>query len=249
MQGEWQKAIIVGASSGIGESLARELAAGGCSVVLVGRRADRLHQIASSINGMSQTLAHVHVADVIELGTAETSFETCVQMLQGLDLIIYAAGIMPIIAPTEYDTQKDSSVIRTNLEGAIAWLNAAAKRFERAQSGTIVGIGSVAGERGRRGYPAYAASKAGLECYLESLRNRLSILGVSIVTVKPGPVVTEMTESLGKKPGMIDSETAAKLILRGSKKFGKTIYVPWKWGPIAAIIRSLPSIIMRRLKI
>lgn len=249
MQTEWRKAIVVGASSGIGEALTRELTASGCSVVIVARRKDRLDQIVASINGMSQNLAFAYVADVKDNFSTEASFEECVKLLGGLDLFIYAAGVMPIITQTEYDTTKDILTLQTNLEGAIAWINCAAKRFERAQSGTIIGIGSVAGDRGRRGYPVYAASKAGLDCYLESLRNRLSQYGVSIITSKPGPVKTEMTQPLGNRPGMIDSQTAAKVILRGARKFGKTVYVPWILGTVSAILRTIPSVIMRKLKI
>jgi short-subunit dehydrogenase len=137
----------------------------------------------------------------------------------------------------------------TNLVAAAGWLNPAAKRFERARSGTIVGIGSVSGDRGRRGNPAYGASKAGLECFLESLRNRLAPLGVSVVTVKPGPIATEMTAQLGKLPGMIPAEKAAELIVRAAKKRNKTAYIPWKWWLVSRILRAIPSPIFRKLKI
>ncbi len=244
----WKRAIIVGASSGLGAELARQLTASGCSVVLFGRRADKLKSLCQEINGQSQNLAFSIAADVLDHESITSHFQSAIDLLKGLDLFIYSAGIMPIITETEYDSEKDSKTIRTNLESAILWTNCAAKRFERAKSGTIIGIGSVSGDRGRRGFPAYSASKAGLECYLESLRNRLSKNNVSVVTIKPGPIHTEMTEPLGKRPGMINVNSAATLILKGASKFSKTVYVPAKWYFVALIIRALPSLIMRKLK-
>lgn len=249
MSSYWKKAIVVGASGGIGEHLARQLSAQGCAVALVGRRKERLEALAREINGESLKLAHVVCTDVREISSAEEKFDECVSILEGLDLIIYAAGIMPLVAPNEYNTQKDAEIVATNLTGAIAWLNPAAKRFEKARAGTIVGIGSVAGDRGRRGNPAYSASKAGLECYLESLRNRLSRFGVSVVTVKPGPVATPMTEGRGPLPGTITADTAARLILRAARRFSKTAYIPWRWYLVSKVIRAMPSVLFRRLSI
>lgn len=245
----WKRAIVVGASSGIGEALARKLAARGCRVALVARREDRLKHIAATINGVSLDLAKYYVHDVARVEETDDLFQKIVRDIEGLDLIVYTAGTMPHIDPTEYDTCKDKAVIDTNLTGAIAWFNAAAKRFERARGGTILGIGSVAGDRGRRGYPAYGASKAGLDCYLESLRNRLSRFNVSVVTAKPGPVATEMTATRGKLPGMISVDKASDLILQGAQKFGKIVYIPSKWWLVSRVLRAIPSALFRRMKI
>lgn len=245
---DWKYAIVVGASSGVGEKVARKLAATGCRVALVGRREDRLRQIAIDINGPSLHLAIPYHFDVTDFDNASTYFETIVQELGGLDLIVYAAGIMPALGPTEYDITKDKKIIETNLIGAMAWLNPAAKRFERAKSGVIVGIGSASGDRGRAKFPAYGASKAGLECYLESLRNRLATLGVSVVTVKPGPIDTEMTRPFGKAPFMISADRAADLILKAARKANKTVYIPWRWWLIMKIIKLIPSPVFRRMR-
>ncbi len=245
----WKRAIVVGASSGIGESIARKLAARGCRVGLVARREDKLRAIAIDINGATLDLAKVYPHDVSHFSEAEDLLQTIIHDLEGLDLIVCAAGVMPAIGPTEYDTCKDKVIIDTNLIGVIAWLNAAAKRFERTRGGTIVGIGSVSGDRGRRGNPAYSASKAGLDSYLESLRNRLSQYDVSVVTAKPGPVETDMTARLGKLPGMISVDKAADMILAGAQKFGKTVYVPGKWWLVSRVLRAIPSGIFRRVKI
>lgn len=246
---DWKRAIIIGASSGIGEALAKRLAASGCKVALVARREDRLRTLASALNTPTFEAARVYIHDVQDSAASDGLFQDIVRDMEGVDLVVYAAGIMPAIGPTEYDTAKDKLIIDTNLVGAVAWLNAAAKRFERVGGGTIVGICSPSGDRGRRGNPAYGASKAGLECFLESLRNRLSKHGVSVVTAKPGPVSTDMTAGLGKLPGMISVDAAADKIIAGSRKFGKTFYVPGKFRLIMSVIRAIPSPIFRKMKI
>jgi decaprenylphospho-beta-D-erythro-pentofuranosid-2-ulose 2-reductase len=248
MQRNWKHAIVVGASGGIGEQLVRKLTARGCKVALVGRREDKLRHISTEINGASLNLAHPFAIDITDFASAEEHFDRIVRELGGLDIIIFAAGVMPKITPTEYDIDKDKLIVDTNLISAIAWLNPAAKRFERAKSGTIVGIGSPSGDRGRRGNPAYGASKAGLECYLESLRNRLSQHNVNVVTVKPGPVATEMTKDLGKQPFMVSADYAAEKILHSATKFGKTVYIPWIWWLIMKVVKSIPSFIFRKMK-
>src|SRR5579871_843090 len=195
----WQRALIVGASSGIGEELARQLARMGCTVALAARRKEELERIAREIDqeaGERRALIYVH--DVREYECVPALFQQICHDLGGLDLIIYASGVMPRLADEEYAFDKDRLTIEVNVLGAIAWLNEAAQRFARAGAGTIIGISSVAGDRGRRGQPVYCTSKAALDTYLEALRNRVGRLGVHVVTVKPGPVDTPMTKGLDK---------------------------------------------------
>ena len=245
----WKRAIIVGASSGIGEALARALTADGCRVALVARREDRLRALAQGLNddaGEVAALPYSH--DVTDTGKVPALFETITRDLGGVDLVIYAAGIMPRVGPEEYDTAKDAETIAANFTGAVAWLNEAARRFEKAKSGTIVGISSVAGDRGRRGNPVYGATKAALNAYLESLRNRIERRGAFVVTIKPGPVDTPMTQGL-KMPGMIAPEQAAAEILLAAKDKVRVAYVPGKWKPIMAVIRAIPAPIFKYLNI
>jgi len=244
---QWKRAIIVGASSGIGAALARTLAADGTLVALVARRQDKLAALASELNA-DALLARVYAHDVMQTENAAPLFETITRDLGGLDLIIYAAGIMPPVGPEEYATAKDAEIIAANFTGAVAWLNEAARRFEKAQTGTIVGISSVAGDRGRRGSPVYGATKAALNSYLESLRNRIERRGAFVVTIKPGPVKTPMTEGL-KMPGMISAEQAAAEILRAAKDRVRVAYVPGKWKPIMAVIRAIPAPVFKYLNI
>ncbi len=245
----WKTAIIVGASSGIGEALARALVADGTKVALVARRLDKLQALASSLNGeASQLLALTYSHDVTQIASVAELFALITHDLGGLDLIIYAAGVMPRVEANEYDSAKDAEMIAANFTGAVAWLNEAARRFETAGTGTIVAISSVAGDRGRRGAPVYGATKAALNTYLESLRNRIERRGAVVVTIKPGPVDTPMTQGL-KMPGMISPERAAAEILLAAKDKVRVAYVPAKWKPIMAVIRAIPSPIFKWLNI
>lgn len=244
----WRRGVVVGASSGIGEAIARRLVAGGCRVALVARRAPVLDALAAELcAGRPEPVARAYPHDATRLTEAEELLARVTSDLEGLDLVVYAAGVMPRIGLDTYDTKTDREIVEINLLGAMAWLNAAATRFATAGSGTIVGVSSVSGDRGRRAYPAYAASKAALTAYLESLRNRLAVRGVHVVTVKPGPVATPMTEGLDRVPFLVSAEAAAATILRGAARGASTIYVPGRWRPIMAVIRAIPSRIFRRL--
>jgi len=239
----WQHAIVVGASSGIGAALARTLAAGGCRVALVARRAAELEALARETGG----LPFVH--DVTRFDEVPTLFQRIARELGGVDLVIYSAGVMPAIGPSEYDFVKDKAIVDVNVLGAIAWCNQAAQRFERAGAGTIVGLSSVAGDRGRRGNPVYCASKAAFDTYLEALRNRLGHQGVSVVTVKPGPVATPMTEGMDRLPLLIPADAAAEQIVAAAAKRTRWAYVPRVWRPIMFAIRNIPSVVFQRLDI
>jgi short-subunit dehydrogenase len=239
MLGQPFRVIVVGASSGIGAELVRRLHASGAHVAAVARREERLAQLPSGV----RTYPH----DVTHFEEVPALFQQIAKDLGGLDTIIYAAGVMPATGPTEYDFAKDRQMVETNLLGAIAWLNQAAERFAAAKAGTIVAIGSVAGDRGRAGQPVYNTSKAALATYLEALRNRLSRLGVRVITIKPGPVATEMTAGLNLKNAM-PVEKAAETILKKMKKNGEHYLSPVH-RVIFAIIRRIPSPIFRKLKL
>ncbi|MBX3117986.1 MAG: SDR family NAD(P)-dependent oxidoreductase [Fimbriimonadaceae bacterium] len=238
-----KKVIVVGASSGIGAELVKLLAEQGATVAAVARRKDRLDELAKSYDGKVLAFAH----DVTHYDEIPALFQEITKQLGGLDMIIYASGVMPEVAWHEYDFAKDQAMIDVNLTGAVAWLNQAAIRFENTKSGTIVAIGSVAGERGRAGQPVYNMTKAALKAYMEALRNRLTRYGVKVVTIKPGPTETEMTAALHLK-GAMTARRAAELILRKSRKSGEH-YLKFSHKVIFAIIRNFPSSIFHKLKV
>lgn len=240
----WQRAVVVGASSGIGEAVVRRLAAGGCRVAVVARRADRLEQLAREL-GSERVRVHPH--DVTRVEAVPAVVDAVERDLGGLDLLVYAAGIMPRIRVDEWDPSVDEAVTRVNLIGAMAWVDAVAPRFAAAGRGTIVGVSSVAGDRGRRGNPAYHASKAGLDAFLEAVRHRVGRRGIRVVTVKPGPVDTPMSRGLPRLPLLVSADAAAADILRAAAGGRLVRYVPRRWRPIMFAIRNIPGPIFRRL--
>lgn len=248
---QWRSAIVVGASSGMGEALARRLAQEGTRVTLVARREDRLRALADEIGAAtSKDRVAYRVHDVREGGEVPAIWDSVERETGPVDLLVFASGVMPAVGPDEYEWRKDREILEVNLLGAAAWLGQAALRMQGAAHGTIVGISSVAGDRGRRANPAYAASKAGLTCLLESLRNRLAPHGVDVVTIRPGYVATPMTEGLGLPArATISADRAAELILKAARSGPVDRYVPRPWGLVLWILRSIPSFLFRRLPI
>lgn len=235
-------AIVVGASSGIGEAIARKLVAEGGRVALVARRKAELDRIAAALG--ERAVPYVH--DVTDFADVPRCFARIVADFGSVDLVIYNSGIMPEVAEQEYDFAKDKAMVDVNLLGAMAWCNEAATYFLGRGSGTIGGISSVAGDRGRRKNPGYHTTKGAFTIYLEALRNRLHEKGVQVVTVKPGPVRTPLTE--GKKlPLLIDADECADGALALLRAGSGSGYVPKIWGPIMHVIVHLPSPIFRRM--
>ncbi|MDK2972190.1 MAG: hypothetical protein PWP23_1945 [Candidatus Sumerlaeota bacterium] len=243
-------AIIVGASSGIGAAVARRMAREGWTLALVARREEALADVAADIARRTNREApRIYPHDVTDFDAVPALFDRIVADLGGLELVLYTSGIMPDVGPEEFNFAKDRQMVEVNLLGMMAWLNEAAHLFSRLGGGTIAGISSVAGDRGRRDRPGYNTSKGAQAIFLEALRNRLASRNVRVVTIKPGPVATPLTEGLGNMPFMISANEAARQIVRALGKSHGTVYVPLRWAAIMTVIRHIPSIIFRRMGI
>jgi short-subunit dehydrogenase len=243
-----RRGIIVGASSGIGAALARRLAREGYTLALLARRADLLASLCDEINlaaGEIRALAYPH--DVTDYDSVPDLLQRMLADLGGLDLFVYNTGISLPVGLKKYDFEKDRRTTEVNYMGALAWLNPVAALFQSLKSGQIVGLSSVAGERGRVGNPSYNASKAALTCYLEALRNRLSRYGVNVLTAKPGSVDTGMIVSAKGTVWVISAEQAAADICRAIRKRRQQVYTPARWRLVMLIVRNIPSVIFRRL--
>lgn len=259
--GERPGALIVGASSGIGAALARELARRGYTLALIARRGDALDALRDELNAQGggtasvAPVAYTYPADVRDYATAPALFERIRRDLGAtgaeLRLVVYAAGVMPREDNAGgWRFEDERAMIDINLTGAISWLDLAAEAFVRMGSGTLVGISSVAGDRGRKGNSAYMASKAALSTYLESLRYRLARAGVRVVTVKLGYVATPMTAGLGTpRPLTISAEDAARRIADRCEQGSAVAYIPRYWRGIMAVVRAIPAALMPRLPI
>jgi short-subunit dehydrogenase len=241
-------AVIVGASTGIGAALARKLAEEGYCLALLARREDLLKELCAEINANAgETRAVYYVHDVTHFDEAPQLLQKIIADLGGLEIFIYNAGISLPSGMKHFEFDKDRQVTEVNYLGAVAWLNPVAGLFHHLQAGHIVGISSVAGERGRVGNPAYNASKAALTTFLEALRNRLTRRGVHVLTVKPGYVLTHMTAALKKPMFAIPPERAAADIYKAIRKGKQEIYTAPIWRWVMLMIRNIPSIIFRRL--
>lgn len=242
------RAIVVGASSGIGAALVRRLVAEGWRVAAVARREEALAELCEPLCRDGDARARWYVHDVRDTGEARGVFDAAVKDLDGLDLLVYCAGVMPRVDLDTFDTGIDREIVEVNVIGAMSWLNLGAERFKVQGAGTLVGVGSVAGDRGRMLQPAYCASKAALHTFMESLRNRLDRHGVTVLTVKPGPVYTPLTEGLDLQMP-IGADSAADGIFRAVARRARVAYVPFRWAIVMAVIRAIPSVIFRRMSI
>lgn len=245
-----RRAIVVGASVGMGAALSKKLAKEGYTLALVSRQKDKLDALCAEINqsgGETRALAFAH--DVAKYGEVPALLRNIVAKIGGLDAFIFVAGVnYPPGGMDQYNFENDRQMVEVNLIGAMAWLTPVAEMFQNAKAGQIVGIGSVAGDRGRVGNPGYNTSKAGLHTYLEALRNRLARHGVNVLTVKPGFVKTEMLKAAaGPTPFAIPVEKAADDIYKAMRQRKQTVYTPFFWAYIMQVIRHIPSFIFRRM--
>lgn len=250
-------ALIVGASSGMGAALARRLVARGWRVALVARRMEHLVALRDELNaahpgtgeGGPVALAYAH--DVRAYDEAPALFARIAADLAPLRLVIYAAGILPDVT-TGSSFEDERATLEINTVGALRWLGLAADHLERAggtAGGMLVGISSVAGDRGRPGNGAYQASKAAFSSYLDSLRFRLKPKGVRVVTVRPGYVATPMIAGRATpKPLTISTDAAADGILRAIERGTPVAYVPGYWRPIMWVVRHAPAALVARLR-
>lgn len=233
----------------MGAALSRKLAKEGYALALVARQKDKLNDLCAAINADGERLALAYPHDVSRYKEVPALLGRIVSDLGGLDVVVFLAGVnYPPGGIDRYNFENDRQMVEVNLIGAMAWLTPIAEMFQNAKAGQIVGIGSVAGDRGRVGNPGYNTSKAGLHTYLEALRNRLTRHGVNVLTVKPGFVKTEMLKAaVGPTPFAIGPEKAADDIYNAMRRRKQTVYTPFFWAYIMQIIRHIPSFIFRRM--
>ncbi|MFN8386495.1 MAG: SDR family NAD(P)-dependent oxidoreductase [Anaerolineales bacterium] len=242
------RGLIIGASDGLGAELARKLSSDGYSLALIARSKDKLDALCQEINSKGGSVrSYPH--NVTDYDKVPSLLLKIVADLGGLDVVIYVASVNnPPGGIDKYNFENDRQMIEVNLIGAMAWLTPIAEMFQSAGAGQIVGISSVAGDRGRVGNPGYNTSKAGLTTYLEALRNRLTRRGVNVLTVKPGFMKTEMLKAApGPTPFAIEPSVAADHILKAMKKRKQVIYTAPIWRWIMLAIQHTPSFIFRKL--
>ena len=245
-----KKAILIGAAGGIGAQLARRLAREGYVLALLDRSEEPLKALCDEVNkthGEARAVFYEH--DVTDYKKVPDLFRQVVADLGGIDLFVYVAGVIYFPTIDEFNFVEDHKMVEVNLLGAMAWMSEVAPVFQSMGSGQIVGVSSVAGDRGRVSNPGYNTSKAGFTCYLEALRNRLTRHGVNVITVKPGMVKTDMLNlPNAPKPVLaVTPEQAADGIWNAIEKRVQVAYVAGIWRWVMLVLRHVPSVIFRRL--
>ena len=231
--------LILGAASDIGLAIAHEFARGKNSVILAARDPGRLETDAVDLrvrHGAEVTLAEF---DILRTDRHAAFLDG----LSGLpEVVVCVVGLL--------DAPEAELVMQTNYNAPALMLNEVAARMEARGSGSIIGISSVAGERGRASNYVYGSAKAGFTAFLSGLRNRLAGKGVRVMTVKPGFVRTRMTAGM-KLPGALTAQPAevGLAVADAWRKKRDVIYVRPAWRLIMAVIRSIPEAVFKRLSL
>lgn len=239
--------LILGARSDMAMAMAHCFARQGYDIQLAARNAGELTAETSDINLRYQVATTRHEFDALDIA----SHKDFVEHLPVLpDIAVCAVGYMGEQVENERDTQAASLVIRSNFEGPASILAIFANHFEKRGEGCIIGISSVAGERGRATNYIYGSAKAGFTAFLSGLRNRLAKRGVHVVTVLPGFVNTRMTEGMDL-PAKLTAQPyeVADSVARAVKRKKDVIYVSPKWRMIMFVIRIIPEQFFKKLKI
>jgi decaprenylphospho-beta-D-erythro-pentofuranosid-2-ulose 2-reductase len=240
-------ALILGANSDVAVALARQLGAAGYNLQLAGRDLERLATLKSDLEIRHKISVTCHPFDALDFKSHYSFYQSLVTKPE---VVILVFGYLGEHLKAIEDWAEAERILATNYTGAVSILNVVANDFERKKAGLIVGISSVAGERGRMSNYLYGSAKAGLTAYLSGLRNRLFHSGVHVMTVKPGFMRTRMTEGL-KLPAPVTAnpDQVAKKIFSAMNKRKNSIYVLPIWSLIMMMIRNVPEFMFKKLKL
>jgi short-subunit dehydrogenase len=243
--------IILGATSAIAEATARLYAGEGATLLLVGRQPLRLAAIAADLRLRGATRVEIAERDLADTDEALASFGEFVAVLGGVDHVLLAYGILGEHNRLERDLAAAETSLAVNFTSAVAWALAAADVLARQGRGSLVVLGSVAGDRGRRANFVYGAAKAGLATLVQGIAHRFANAGPRAVVVKPGPVITPMTEGFAGRSGALwaTPATVAAIVRRAADRGGPVVYAPWFWRWIMLLIRLAPARVFNRLEI
>lgn len=240
--------IILGATSSMARAFARAVAERGDAVLLAGRDMEDMARSAADATVRGAPLAEPVFFDARKPETFGPILDR-VQALEGPVSAAVFVGSMPPQADIDADPGLIEGVVTDSFTGPARFLQALAPIMEARGAGNIVGVGSVAGDRGRIGNYVYGAAKAGFATYLSGLRNRLTRAGGHVVTVKPGFVDTAMTWGIEGMFLVAPPEKVADDILKAVEKKRNVIYTPIFWLGIMTIIRAIPEPIFKKMSI
>jgi decaprenylphospho-beta-D-erythro-pentofuranosid-2-ulose 2-reductase len=244
-----RKILVLGATSGIAEATCRIWAAQGASLFLVARNQAKLDAVAQDLRIRGASYVDTAVADLDDTDRHPELLAHAVNSLTGMDVAYLAHGILGDQAEAEQDFNAAAQILYTNLLAPVSLLTWLANFCVQRHAGTLAVISSVAGERGRKSNYVYGSSKAGLSAFLDGLRNRVDREGVTVLSIKPGPTRTAMTAAMPKSEKFADVDSVAESIVGAIAKRKDVLYVPFQWGPIMFVIRSIPERIFKKLNL
>lgn len=230
-------------------AIARKFAAAGYDIQLAARNSGRLEPLRSDLMIRYPVNSTIHEFDAGQPDT-HAAFLSSLPVLPDISICVF--GYLGDQELAESDWTECHRILQVNYIGAVSILNLIANKYAERGSGTIVGISSVAGERGRQSNYFYGSAKAGFTAYLSGLRNRLYHKGIHVLTVQPGFVHTKMTENMplpGPAVLVASPEGVADVVYNAVIKKKNVVYVKWFWRWIMLMIRNVPEPMFKKLKL
>ena len=244
-----KKILIVGATSVIAEHCARLWAARGDALYLVGRDRERLEAIQKDLTVRGATKTAFYVMDVNDFTLHSQMLKDAQKSLNGFDTVLIAHGTLSNQKACEQDIEMTIQEIKTNALSTIVLLTHIANDFEAKKNGTIAVISSVAGDRGRASNYVYGSAKAMVTTFTSGLRQRLYKSNVAVVTIKPGFVDTPMTAGFKKGVLWAKPSNVAVEIVNSIETKANVIFTPFFWRWVMLLIKTIPEIIFKKLKL
>ncbi len=243
------KAVLLGATTGIGRAIARILAERGESLFLLGLDPDDLGRSAADLTARHPKLAPVghHVCNLEEPAGFAAALEAAEEALGGFDTVIVTAAMFAAQDALEADLDLALRLVTVNYGNTVIFCERARQRMMARGGGTLVVFSSVAGDRGRKPVVIYGSSKAGIAAYLEGLDHRFHDKGLTVVCVKPGFVKTGMTAGLKPPPFAGEPDQVARDVVRAIDRKKPVLYTPGMWALVMMVIRALPRFVMRKI--
>jgi short-subunit dehydrogenase len=240
--------LILGGNSDVAYAVARQFAARDKPhLTLASRDLKLLTKKAKDIEIRHRITVRTVAFDAMDTDTHQGFYDALDPKPDG---VILAFGVLGDQEKAQTDAREAQKIIHTNFTGAVSILEIVAADFEHRGRGFIIGIGSVAGERGRQSNYFYGAAKGAFGIYLSGLRNRLTKHQVHVITVLPGFIHTKMTSGLGL-PGLLTASTeqVAGDIYNAYRKSKNIVYTPWFWRWIMVVIKAMPEPLFKRLSL
>jgi decaprenylphospho-beta-D-erythro-pentofuranosid-2-ulose 2-reductase len=245
-----RRVALLGATRGMGRSLARRFVERGDFVAVLGRDEPEVKRSVADLEarGVPGTRVVGISCDLEHTDSFKPALERAEQTLEGLDTVVVTAGAFATQTQLERDPALASKVLTLDFSNTVLFCEEARKKLLMRGGGTLCVFSSVAGDRGRTPVIMYGAAKAGLSAYLEGLDHKYRKEGLITVCVKPGFVRTAMTEGLTVPPFAGEPEAVAEVVLQGIERGSPVVYAPPIWRVVMTAIKAMPRFVMRRVK-